>query len=476
MRYIFILCIYILSPFNLYSDTNKHIQFTLEEQAWINKHKPVTYVYDIDWAPFEWKNEVNRHSGIIADILKLISKKSNIKFEAIHTNSWEKAVYLAEHQKVDMFSAIPLDDHRAEYMDFTSRDIFHYHPSLIKRTNDNTNYNHLPQDIKSKTIALVKSSTLGNYVKSKYPEVRYIEVEKTSDGFKEVLAGNADLFVINSVTAEYMIQEKKYNTLEVAKKLDDVFKLKIAISKSMPNELLSIIDKTLAQIDHTEIDSIYDKWIMTVKVSDNINWEIIIYIVFIALLIVLFLTYRHYLLNQSNKNLEQLASTDPLTQLKNRRSFIEITENLLTLLKRNDSKASIIILDVDKFKDINDSYGHKAGDNVIVTLSKILKDYSRSSDIISRWGGDEFVLFLPNTDSNGAQVIAEKIRKHIEQLVIHLSHNKEITFTVSLGIAEVIFEKYQNIDTHIHRADYALYTVKNSGGNGSLICTSTEIE
>jgi len=290
---------------SLLANTNSnHLKFTEKEQAWINKNTPITYVYDTDWAPFEWKNEVNRHTGIISDILNIISKKSNLKFEAIHTNNWSTAVLLAQNNKVDMYSAIPYSSDRANYMNFTSSDIFHYHACFVKRSNDKTAYKNLQEELINKSIAIVNSSSLGNSMKEKYPQAHYIEVDKTEDGFKQLEDGHIDLFIINSATANYMINTKGYNNLEIAKKIDQMFKLKVAISKSMPDEVLSIIDKTLADIDQNEIDRIYNKWISPVDTAKRINWKIIIYIIVITLIIVLFLLYRQYLLYKTNKNLE----------------------------------------------------------------------------------------------------------------------------------------------------------------------------
>ncbi|QOY54236.1 transporter substrate-binding domain-containing protein [Candidatus Sulfurimonas marisnigri] len=306
MKKIFIFFLFLAS---LLANTNSdHLKFTDKEQIWINKKIPITYVYDIDWAPFEWKNEVNRHTGIISDILNLISKKSNLKFEAIHTNNWSKAVLLAENNKVDMYSAIPYSKDRAKYMNFISGDIFQYNACFIKHSNDKTDYNNnLHKELINKTIAIVRSSSLGNSVKSKYPQAKYIEVEKTEDGFEKLESADIDLFVINSATADYMINTRGYNNLEVAKKLDEVFKLKIAISKSMPEELLSIIDKTIAHIDKNKIDKIYNKWISPVHTDKTINWNIVIYVIIISSIIVLLLIYRQYLLYKSNKNLETIV-------------------------------------------------------------------------------------------------------------------------------------------------------------------------
>ncbi len=305
MKRIFILLFFLGSLFaNTHSN---HLEFTEEEQDWINKKIPITYVYDTDWAPFEWKNEVNRHTGIIADILSIIAKKSNLKFEAIHTNNWSTAVLLAENNKVDMFSAIPYSSDRAKYMNFTSSDIFHYNACFVKRSNDKTAYKNLQEELINKTVAIVNSSSLGNSVKEKYPQASYIEVDKTEDGFKELESGQIDLFIINSATANYMINTKGYNNLEIAKKIDHVFKLKVAISKSMPDEVLTIIDKTLAHIDQNQIDRIYNKWISPVDTAKSINWEIIIYIIMTTSIIVLFLLYRQYLLYKTNKNLETIV-------------------------------------------------------------------------------------------------------------------------------------------------------------------------
>lgn len=302
---IFILFLFSLSL--LANTPSNDLKFTDKEQAWIDKKIPITYVYDIDWAPFEWKNEVNRHTGIISDILHLIAKKSNLKFEAIHTNSWSTAVLLAEKGKVDMYSAIPYSSDRAKYMDFTSNDIFHYNACFIKRSSDETTYANLQEELTQKTIAIVKSSALGNSVKEKYPQANYIELDKTADGFKELQSGQIDLFVINSATADYVINTKGYSNLEIATKLDHAFQLKIAISKSMPDEVLSIVDKTMSHIDKSEIDDIYHKWTKPVYTVNRINWEIILYILILSSVIVLFLAYRQYLLYQSNKNLEAIV-------------------------------------------------------------------------------------------------------------------------------------------------------------------------
>ena len=167
---------------------------------------------------------------------------------------------------------------------------------------------------------------------------------------------------------------------------------------------------------------------------------------------------------KQKEELKYLASVDSLTNLYNRRYFYEVVEPILDLALRNKTKSSVLMFDIDRFKNINDKYGHRIGDDTLIFLSSLLKKESRKSDINCRWGGEEFIMFLPNTDSNGAIVIAEKLRKVIENSSISLENNKELKFTVSIGVSEVA-EIDKSIDNTIDRADKALHKAKESGRN-----------
>ncbi len=329
-----IVCFLLLSTLSILADDHKNgLLFTEQEQAWIDKKAPITYVYDIDWAPFEWKNEVNRHTGIISDILKVIAQKSGLTFEAIHTNNWATAVLLAENNKVDMYSAIPYSSDRAEYMNFTANDIFQYNACFVKRSNDTTAYKELPKELRHKRIAIVKSSALGNSVKEKHPQATYIEVDKTEEGFKALRQGSVELFIINSATADYFINTKGFSDLTIAHKLDQPYRLKIAISKNMPGELLSIIDKTIAHIDKHEIDQIYHKWTKPLYVTNPVNWKIILYILGAMATVVLFLVYRQYLLKNTNKKLETLVLKRTADLEDSRKKLEEINATLEEKIK-----------------------------------------------------------------------------------------------------------------------------------------------
>ncbi|RLA70556.1 MAG: diguanylate cyclase response regulator, partial [Epsilonproteobacteria bacterium] len=170
-------------------------------------------------------------------------------------------------------------------------------------------------------------------------------------------------------------------------------------------------------------------------------------------------------LEASQKELKFLASTDPMTELYNRRYFSTISKHILDLAKRDATPTSIIMLDIDNFKKVNDTYGHKVGDDVIISLAKLLQKFTRKSDIACRFGGEEFVILLPETAINGASVIAEKIREATEHSTVNSMENNTLTFTISLGIAQIDPEEESDIEASIHRADTALYAAKRGGKN-----------
>ncbi|MFA7083097.1 MAG: diguanylate cyclase [Arcobacteraceae bacterium] len=170
-------------------------------------------------------------------------------------------------------------------------------------------------------------------------------------------------------------------------------------------------------------------------------------------------------LEKLNNELRELSYKDPMTGAYNRRYFFEESAKLLSLAEREKRDSCVIILDIDKFKDFNDSYGHDVGDEVIIKLAHLLKNQVRNSDVVARFGGEEFVIFLYNTNLYNATHIADVIREEIHKINIDIG-SKIINFTASFGVAKFHKEFDQdNIEQTISRADKCLYVAKNQGRN-----------
>jgi diguanylate cyclase (GGDEF)-like protein/PAS domain S-box-containing protein len=162
--------------------------------------------------------------------------------------------------------------------------------------------------------------------------------------------------------------------------------------------------------------------------------------------------------------LQYLYRTDDLTGLLNRRALIEELEDEVRRTKRYKSDLSLIICDIDYFKEINDNFGHDTGDRVLQNVSALIKESLRNTDLIGRYGGDEFLLILPETSMEGAKEIADRIRLAVKEFELQMEGNKPIRTTVSLGVAEFNADK-EDINGLIKRADNALYMAKGRGRN-----------
>ncbi len=169
-------------------------------------------------------------------------------------------------------------------------------------------------------------------------------------------------------------------------------------------------------------------------------------------------------LNETKEKIQEQANRDYLTNLYNRRYFNEVSKSHIDLAKRNSTNICVIIVDIDKFKNINDTYGHAVGDEIIKLLASILDNDTRKSDIVSRFGGEEFVILLPNTNIDNAFELAEKLRVTVENQKVIIQNNV-ICFTISLGVDTVNLENDKSIEISLDRADKALYFAKENGRN-----------
>ena len=216
--------------------------------------------------------------------------------------------------------------------------------------------------------------------------------------------------------------------------------------------LLKIIDITKNLGTNKNIKSLESCGIFEIdKVNNNFNT------------LVNELDYRtNKLIEEETKRVyqEKLANTDPLTGSFNRRYLNEFSIEYLRIIKRENKNLSLLMVDIDDFKNINDTFGHETGDKVIKQLVSIIKDVVRENDLIVRFGGDEFLILLPNTNLINARLVGQKIADHIDKY----NKDKEFNFTISMGVS--MFNKQDNsIEDMISRADNALYEAKKIGKN-----------
>jgi diguanylate cyclase (GGDEF)-like protein len=166
-----------------------------------------------------------------------------------------------------------------------------------------------------------------------------------------------------------------------------------------------------------------------------------------------------------NRRLEALATTDPLTRVLNRRALLDRLNAEVDRARRYDSGLTMLLLDVDYFKQINDTAGHLAGDNVLRQLGALLEDAMRKVDVVARYGGEEFVALLPETSADGGVAFAERLRERIEAQEFTVSSERTVHLTVSIGIATFPSARVESTEDLFARADEALYRAKSAGRN-----------
>ncbi len=200
------------------------------------------------------------------------------------------------------------------------------------------------------------------------------------------------------------------------------------------------------------------------NVAEGLDMGAFDYIIKPYSLLVLLARVRTALREKERQDLlEKWATTDPLTEHFNRRHFFEMAHRELDRSNRLHSPLTFIMLDIDNFKMVNDQYGHLVGDIVLVRLAKILRQQLRSVDLCCRYGGEEFVLCLPDTHLEGAKDVAERIRLAIQQETIHSNDDLHLSISISLGVADN--HEDQSVEGILKRADAALYRAKDGGRN-----------
>lgn len=325
------------------------------------------------------------------------------------------------------------------------------------------------------TIAIVDGYAQGELIQARYPSLKIRPVANAREGLLLVQQGVVAGYVDSLATIAYQLGLRDLADLKVAGMLEFDMELSTATRKDTP--LLGIaVAKALAAIGQDEIDRAVSRWLSALyQPPIDRSWILKFALPMLLVLFGLYVWNRQ--LSHANEalaaaretlarqaiELEQLANTDRLTGLANRRRLEGILDQELQRSRRYGDRVSILMLDLDHFKDINDRLGHPVGDQVLVAVSDLIQSECRLNDTAARWGGEEFLICCPETDATAARSVAERIRQCVE------SHRFEAIdqLTVSIGIATLTAE--DSVETLIARADRALYAAKRQGRNRVVI-------
>lgn len=445
--------------------------------------EPINYCVDPNWMPYEAIRD-GKHTGLSADYLALISAHTGLTFKLVSTKSWQQSLQFLEERRCQFTPMLNKTDNREKYLTFSN--IYFRSPNVLVSQREQPFLQGF-ENIGQRIVAIPTEYRLMEYVREFHPNTNVLPVRDEHEGLLAVAEGNADLFIGSLYSVNAYIQRQKLNNLKISGWMRPEDELRMAVSNGSEH-LLPTINAALAQIDEEQHLQIFQRW-NNISVIDDTNHDLIWQLGIAALAVILLLSwwscmsYRYNRkLSASNSQLEQLrekleqtvdkleflSQHDPLTTLHNR-SFLQqmmVRHNADQRGHAHDSDTSLIIIDIDFFKRINDTFGHSAGDKVLIEFAQLLQEQTRESDILARWGGEEFVIVCAHSNAADARKLCERINNALKDY----SFSYQPQLTCSFGVAQV--QPGEAIECCFDRADKALYQAKKSGRN--RICSAED--
>lgn len=423
--------------------------------------QPVTYCVDPDWAPYEWISPQGRHEGIAADLLRLVAERSGVHLTLMPTADWNESLQAARDGQCQMLSFLNTSPQRRQWLTFT--DPLYVDPNVIITHQDHPMVSDLAE-VSGETVALPKGTSIEERLRRDYPQLRIVTTESEAEAFGLVSTGKADMSIRSMTVAVGTIRKKGWFNLKVAGQVAGYENLlRIGVRNEVAEDLVPRLNSGIASLTPEERVAIANRHVaiaVTTGIDPGLVWNgaaVLGGIVVASLFWVL-------KLKTLNRRLRHISRTDGLTGLGNRACLNDQLDLLRTRLGRQGGVASLILIDIDHFKRINDTRGHQAGDRVLVELSARLRQVvGDGPGQVGRWGGEEFLVICPDLPLAAATVLAERIRRAVAEAPFSDGGQ----YTLSAGVSQLMAspQSAPDLDAALARADHALYQAKNTGRN-----------
>jgi len=448
----------------------KKVKLSKQEESWLSAHKKINVGMVKQWMPMEFVNAQGEVKGINPDVMKLMSRRSNLSFKYTFFANWSELYQgLIEH-KVDMIGSISITDKRKEQVIFTQP--YWSMPWAILHQRQ-LGYQLDLSSFHGKKLSMIKGYYLSSIIKERHPHITLKLVDNHNEGLLAVQQGKVDGFISNIATASELIKRESLTVLAISV-IEELNKDNnhFAVRKNWI-ELQSILNKTLATVSESEKQIIYDNW-FGVNIETGLDKDVVMrvsaqagVIILIVIISIIMWNRRLHKEIKNRKRLEEkmkhMATHDELTGLANRVLLKDRINTAINFHKRQQLQIAVLFIDLDGFKTINDTHGHDVGDELLVQVAEKLKLSVRQSDTVVRFGGDEFVLLLTGLHNKSeAAFIAEKVLKLMQQPFC-LSAER-VNIGCSIGIAIYPDDGLSDIEL-IKIADTLMYRVKADGKN-----------
>ncbi|CCG41239.1 diguanylate cyclase [Magnetospirillum molischianum] len=423
------------------------------EQKYLADNAPFTVCVDPDWAPYEIINSEGAHVGIGADLLRLAASRAGVALKLVVTKTWEESVAASKEGRCQILNFLNQSPTRDAWLIFTD-------PLFLDRnvivTREEHPYIENLSDVSNEVLVLPAGTSTEERVRRDFTNLKVVTASSEAEAFGMVSQKKAAMTMRSMLVAVYTIKEDGWFNLKISGQVPGYEnKLRIGVAKDHVM-LRDILNKGVRDITAAERDEIANRHV-SIRVQSGVDYDLIFKIV--ALLGAVILTSGFWLikLRALNKRLLALSQTDALTGLANRASLNERLQAEAERFRRYARPFSIVLLDIDFFKQVNDDFGHLIGDKVLIAFANIARKTARTQDVVGRWGGEEFLILCPETDLEQARVLAERIGQEAREHGFDTGR----CHTVSAGVAALMAG--ESPDGLLNRADEALYQAKHEG-------------
>lgn len=412
-----------------------------------------TFCVDPDWPPYEIINQNGEHEGIAADLLRLAAERAGVALKLVRTKDWDESVAASKRGDCQALSFLNQTPKRDEWLIFT--DPIFTDPNVVI-TREQHSYISDLAELSGRTIALPKGTSIEERVRRDFPSLRVVLAESESEAFAMVSDRRADLTIRSMTVAVYTIKKEGWFNLKISGQVPGYEnRLRVAVRKEN-TALRDALNRGVVLVTPQERREIANRHV-SINVQTAVDYGplrnvAVLFSVFLVTSVAWALK-----LKKVNAQLRRASETDRLTGLLNRATLDKRFAQEIDRAKRYGRAFSVILLDIDHFKQVNDQHGHLVGDRVLAASAELLRASTRNTDVVGRWGGEEFLILCPETAGNEALQVAERIcaaaRAH------GFGGGRPQTF--SAGAAELKTD--DSLDSLLQRADAALYQAKDAG-------------
>ncbi len=448
------------------------ISFTENEITYLSKLSSIPMCIDPNWMPYEELSKQGKHVGLIADFMSIISARIGKPFQLVKTQNWTESLKNAHERKCAILPGAVPTPKRREYLNFS---VPYVSFPLVVATGLDKVFIEDFSTVADQTYAIVKDYAAIELLRQKYPEMRIVEVADPWSGLNKVRKNEVFGYIDTVPSIGYQFQKNGMVDVKISGQIDIDYNITVGVRNDAP-ELLAVINKAIGTISTAERQTILSHWLM-VRYDKGFDYSFFWKFGAVIAAVLLLVLYRYMIITRYNKQLlamnaqlDILYKTDRLTGVSNRYMLDEELGKELARAERYNTPFALIMLDIDKFKTINDTYGHYSGDRVLQKIAEVLVANIRKTDLVGRWGGEEFLIICPQTNLSGAKQLAEHLRERIEALSFtDIKGNVTASFGVAAYVQSDTSEKL------IQRTDAALYGAKDASRN-CVVVAEAEIK